>query len=85
MKSSILSSEDKQDIREIYKHYAKVAAMRAARLVTARIILLAGFSHFMANPRASFRQVRDTVGFRGGSFLKRWIDALPLHALSSLC
>jgi len=50
------------------------------RLVTARLILLAGPSHFLAN--ASFRQAHYAAGLRTGLFLERWISALPPHARS---
>ncbi len=58
---------------------------KPVRLVTARIILLAALSHFLADPKASFRRVRDTAGFGVGSFLERWVSALPPHARSSIC
>ena len=59
-------------------------AAKPVRLVPARIILLAGLSHFLIDPAASFRRVREAVGFRIGSFLERWMDALPPHARSCL-
>ena len=55
-------------------------AKRPVRLVTARTVLLAGLSHFLADPVASFRRVRDAGGGRAGPILERWISALPLHA-----
>ena len=43
---------------------------KPVRLMTARTILLAGLAHFLADPAASFRRVRDVTGFRPGSLLE---------------
>ena len=57
---------------------------KPVQLVTARIILLAGLSNFLADPKASFRRVQDAADNRVSTFLERWINALPPQIRSSL-
>ena len=57
---------------------------KPVQLVTARIILLAGLSNFLADPKASFRRVQDAADNRVSTFLERWINALQPHVRSSL-
>ena len=45
-------------------------AKKPVRLVTARVILLAGLSHFLADPAASFDRVQGAADRRAGSFPK---------------
>ncbi len=59
-------------------------AQKPVQLVTARIILLAGLSNFLADPKASFRRVQDAADNRVSTFLERWINALPPQIRSSL-
>jgi hypothetical protein len=59
-------------------------AHKPVQLVTTRIILLAGLSNFLADPKASFRRVQDAADNRVSIFLERWINALPPKIRSSL-
>ena len=59
-------------------------AKKPVRFVTARTILLAGLSHFLADPAASLRRVQDVTGFGPGSLCERWLNTLPPHERSSM-
>lgn len=49
------------------------------RLVTARTILFAAMTNFLANPKAAYARIVASLGWTGRSAVERWLLQLPDH------